>query len=108
MSGPSPISDNLAGENVESGENGENASEIANETDGGCEDLSNNSESDVSYLVPPDDLAKVDLDLIEGNKPGSKWLVIEKTYICHVNAGSTEGDVTYWECRRRRHDRYFI
>ena len=65
-------------------------------------------ECDVSYLVSPDDLAKVDLELIEGNKPGSKWLVIEKTYICHVNAGSTEGDVTYWECRRRRHDRYFI
>ena len=59
MSGPSPISDDLAGENVESGENGENVSERADETDGGCEELRNNSECDVSYLVPPDDLAKV-------------------------------------------------
>ena len=98
MSGHSPISDDLAGDGSNSSrDSGENVSERVDDRDGECEkELSNNSECDVSYLVPPDALDKVDLELIEGNKPGSKWLVIEKTYICHVNAGSTEGDLTYW------------
>ena len=56
-------------------------------------------------MVPSDDLSKVDIEIIDGNKAGSKWLVGDKTYICHANAESSEAEVTYWECKRRRHDR---
>ena len=63
------------------------------------------SDNDCSYLVPSEELNNYEIEVINGNKAGSKWLVIEKTYICHANAESTEGEVTYWECKRRRHDR---
>ena len=59
----------------------------------------------ISYLADSDDLKDIDVEVIDGNKAGSKWLVLEKTYICHSNAESVEGELTYWECRRQRHDR---
>ena len=61
--------------------------------------------AECSYLIPSDNLPKIEIEVIDGNKAGSKWLVVEKTYICHANAESSEGEETYWECRRRRHDR---
>ena len=50
------------------------------------------------------DSRHVDTDC-DGNKANSKWLVIDKTYVCHVNDQSCEGDIIYWECKRRRHDK---
>ena len=63
----------------------------------------NDSESD--YLEPADQLNQHEIQIIEGNKTGSQWLVIDGAYVCHVNAVSVEGNITYCECKRRRHDR---
>ena len=61
------------------------------------------SESNVDYLVSSEELATVDIELIDGNN--SKCLVIDKAYICHINDQSIESDIVYWECKRRRHDK---
>ena len=65
----------------------------------------NVSESEREYLEPTDKLNQHDIKIIEGNKNGSKWLVIDGAYVCHANIVSAEGQITYWECKRRRHDR---
>ena len=64
--------------------------ERSNSRDQSTEERSNNcDQSTVDYLVPTDELINFDLELIDGNKPNSKWLVIDKTYICHVNDSMT-------------------
>lgn len=67
------------------------------------EEDDNTNEHD--YLLNSDELESVEIELIDGNKPNSKWLVIEKAYVCHVNDKSCDSDVVYWECKRRRHDK---
>ena len=57
------------------------------------------------YLLNSDELESVEIELIDGNKPNSKWLVLEKSYVCHVNDKSCDSDIVYWECKRRRHDK---
>ena len=57
------------------------------------------------YLLNSDELENVEIELIDGNKPNSNWLVLEKSYVCHVNDKSCDSDIVYWECKRRRHDK---
>ena len=82
--------------------------EIVNENTGlGMEPESESdpNDSEGEYLEPADQLSQHEVQIIEGNKSGSQWLVIDGAYVCHVNAVSVEGHITYWECKRRRHDR---
>ena len=82
------------------------ASSYEEQIDNEEDDVNNRHvDTDCDYLVSSDELEKVELELIDGNKVNSKWLVIDKTYVCHVNDQSCEGDVIYWECKRRRHDK---
>ena len=55
---------------------------------------------DKSYLVGEEELKKVKVEFIEGDKPDSKWLVVDDVYICHRYQG-TEIE-TFWECSGRR------
>ena len=55
---------------------------------------------DKSYLVEDDELEKVKVDIIEGDKQNSKWLVVNDIYICHRYQGSESE--TFWECWGRR------
>ena len=59
-----------------------------------------NDNRDTSYLVDDEGLKEVKVALIEGDKPGSNWLVVDDIYICHRYQGS-EAE-TFWECSGRR------
>ena len=59
-------------------------------------------EEEGDYLVPVSDLKEVSLEIVEGDKAGSKWLVLEKTYIFHKNTSSVDGSEVFWECAARR------
>ena len=62
-------------------------------------------EEEADYLVPVSDLKEVSLEIVEGDKAGSKWLVLEKTYIFHKNTSSVDGSEVFWECvARRKHN----
>ena len=56
-----------------------------------------------------EELEKTKIEIISGNKKGSKWLVIDNAYLLHKNDESSDdytGDTTtYWECSRRRKDK---
>ena len=52
--------------------------ERSNSRDQSTEERSNNcDQSTVDYLVPTDELINFELELIDGNKPNFKWLVID-------------------------------
>jgi hypothetical protein len=53
-----------------------------------------------TYLVNDKDLAGIKVESIEGDKPGSTWLLVEDVYICHRYQGSEME--TFWECSLRR------
>ena len=55
---------------------------------------------DKSYLVNEEELEKIQVSIIDGDKDDSKWLVVDEIYICHRYRGSEEE--TFWECSGRR------
>ena len=55
---------------------------------------------DKSYLVNEEELEKIQVRIIDGDKDDSKWLVVDEIYICHRYRGSEEE--TFWECSGRR------
>ena len=63
-------------------------------------DNNENDNRDDSYLVDEEGLKNVKVAIIEGDKPGSNWLVVDDIYICHRYQGS-EAE-TFWECSGRR------
>ena len=71
-------------------------------------DVNDSGELDASYLVPEISLFEYSARLVDGDKLGSKWLVISDKYIYHKNDISVEGDQTYWVCARRTQTRHFI
>ena len=74
------------------------------------DDLSANDVDDVSdendnsfeetYMEDKDEMSKYKLELIEGDKDGSKWLVVEDIFILHKYRST--GNETFWECSGRR------
>ena len=48
------------------------------------------------------DFGQMTTSIIDGLKSGSKWLVVDNTYICHMNSKSVDGKHIYWECSQRR------
>ena len=63
------------------------------------------AEYDASYLVPQASLTEYSMRLIDGDKAGSRWLVVGDNYIYHKNDGSLDEGHTYWECSKRRQSR---
>ena len=59
-------------------------------------------ESNKSYLVKDVDLESIKVECVEGDKPGSTWLLVEDVFFCH-RYQSSELE-TFWECSRRRKD----
>ena len=75
--------------------------------DSGSDDLPNevslddhDDERDKSYLINEEELEKIQVKIIDGDKEYSKWLVVDDIYICHRYQGSEEE--TFWECSGRR------
>jgi hypothetical protein len=56
-------------------------------------------DGDKSYLVNEEELEGIKVGIINGDKPDSKWLVVDDIYICHHYQGSE--DETFWECSGR-------
>ena len=52
------------------------------------------------FLENEDNLGNHKLEVIEGDKEGSKWLVLDEVYILHKYR--TTGDEIFWECSGRR------
>ena len=50
------------------------------------------------YLVPQASLPEYGERLIDGDKAGSRWLMVGDTYIYHKNDGALDGGHVYWEC----------
>ena len=47
-----------------------------------------------------EELGGIEVKLIDGDKDGSKWLIVDDIYICHRYQGSEFE--TFWECSGRR------
>ena len=63
------------------------------------EDEPDENTNNFSFLEK-DDLANFKIELIDGDKGSSKWLVINDIYICHrFQSNDVE---TFWECSGRR------
>ena len=57
-------------------------------------------EPDYDYLEPHDDVAKHKIELVQGEKDGSRWLVMDDIYILHKKEISK--NEIFWECSGRR------
>ena len=62
-------------------------------------------DEDCSYLVPEVSLGEHIVRIVEGDKLGSRWLVVGEHYIFHRNDTSLDGEQVYWECSRRKQAR---
>ena len=51
---------------------------------------------DISYLVNERNLEGIKVEQIEGDKPGSIWLLVDDTFVFHKYQGSELE--TFWEC----------
>ena len=61
-----------------------------------------NDDHECSYLVSENDFSNHNVEVIAGDKSGSQWLVINKTWIFHKNTASVDGSEVFWECTVRR------
>ena len=52
------------------------------------------------YLDP--ECGKILTSIMDGLKHGTEWLVVDETFICHVNSKSVDGNNVYWECSQRQ------
>ena len=59
-------------------------------------------EEQCSYLIGEKELDAHTLELIQGDKATSNWLIVDNTYIFHKNTSSVDGSETFWECSLRR------
>ena len=59
-------------------------------------------EGNKSFLVKDEDLVAIKVEYVEGDKPGSTWLLVDDVFFCH-RYQSSELE-TFWECSRRRKD----
>ena len=51
------------------------------------------------HLVDPSDYENYKIEIIQGDKKNSEWLVLNQEYICHRNDISATGEYHYWECK---------
>ena len=49
-------------------------------------------DDDNGHLDP--DFSQMTTSIINGLKSGSKWFVVDDTYICHINSKSVDGKYT--------------
>ena len=61
-----------------------------------CEDSDEHA-----YLESQDKLSSIKLEIVDGEKSGSRWLIIDDIYIMHKKQ-ETKNDI-FWECAGRRH-----
>ena len=54
-----------------------------------------------SYLEDGDIMANIKFEMMNGDKAGSKWLVMDDIFIMHVKQCSK--NETFWDCSGRRH-----
>ena len=52
------------------------------------------------YLDP--ECGNISTSIMDGLKHGTQWLVVDETFICHVNSKLVDGNNVYWECSQRR------
>ena len=64
------------------------------------EDGSVQEDIDNSFLEVEDEMKCLDLKIIEGDKDGSKWLLVDDIFICHQYQRSEKQ--IFWECSGRR------
>ena len=83
-------------------ENNSHEDDLGNDVSQGLSQNEDNEADsmDQSYLASEEELKKINVEFIEGDKPDSKWLVVDEVYICHRYQG-TELE-TFWECGGRR------
>ena len=74
-------------------------------SDSECEGDPTVDHENCSYLIGEDELEAHTIELIQGDKSTSKWLIVDNTYIFHKNTSSVDGSETFWECSdRRKHE----
>ena len=66
------------------------------------EDEDGDDEENYSHLVPKNKIEEHQIEITNGDKAGSEWLIVDNQYICHKNDKSVKGEYEYWECRSRR------
>ena len=47
-------------------------------------------------LVRMEDLKNHKVELLDGDKKNSKWLLLDEHYICHLK----DGETYFWECKQ--------
>ena len=70
------------------------------------EDLDVEEDLDSSYLIPECNLKDYSARIIKGDKVNSNWLVVENQFIFHKNDSSVDGNQVYWDCSRRKQNRF--
>lgn len=80
--------------------------EASSEPDNPLDDDDENGEdpendSIPSYLMPQEELDKVKVEVIDGDKAGSKWLVLDDVFMLY-KYGYEGKEETFWECSERR------
>ena len=83
--------------------------EASSEPDNPLDDDDENGEdpendSIPSYLMPQEELDKVKVEVIDGDKAGSKWLVLDDVFMLY-KYGYEGKEETFWECSERRRNK---
>ena len=95
---------NKSGDDEEDNEEEEVVSETVDANENPDEDFDEDVATAYDFLLSKEDLGKVKTELIEGDKPGSKWLVLDDVYILY-KYGYEGKDETFWECSERRRNK---
>ena len=82
--------------------NQDEADDEPNSTDD--ENLESVSLPSYDYVLPKDELEKIKVEMIDGDKPGSKWLVLDDVHILY-KYGYEGKEETFWECYERRRNK---
>ena len=61
---------------------------LRDDTEDEVEEYEVSAVCDISYLVNERDLEGIKVEQIEGDKPGSIWLLVVDTFVCHKYQGS--------------------
>ena len=55
-----------------------------------------------SFLVSNEDISSNKIEVLNGDKKNSVWLLVDDHYICHMKQKGEDGTQYFWECKQRR------
>ena len=59
-------------------------------------------EEQPSFLVSSEEIVNHNIEVLNGDKKNSVWLLVDDHYICHMKQKGEDGTQFFWECKQRR------